>query len=336
LLALDGHALFGQSVTRRLADRRNASTQSANSSDGSYNVAMLGKPDGLVAANMPSGAPDSMYGAWFRGYGAAGTLHGDSNAVGANYFVGGAAMGIDKLFAPGLTAGLSFGYAHTSADFNGSNSSGKIDSYDIGLYGSYQWSGFHFDAVASYAFLNNKTDRQIVVGDIMRQADAKYNGQRYGLMLEAGYDFNLGGVTIQPTIGGQYAHLRQNAFHEDGAGGLDLDGKRSSTDSLRGSAGLKIGTQFGLGGIVMAPQLRGRFEHEFLDNRAQTDVNFSGQPAAGEFTVVGAKVPRNSMIVGGGLAALITPWTSAFIDYDYKFNKDQKIHNMTAGLRFEF
>jgi uncharacterized protein with beta-barrel porin domain len=336
LLALDGHALFGQSVSRRLAERRNNGPQTASSGDGSYNVAMLGKPDGLVAASMPGGAPDALYGAWFRGYGAAGTLNGDINAAGANYFVGGAAMGIDRTFAPGLVAGLSFGYAATKADFNGSATSGRIDSYDIGLYGSYQWGGFHLDAVASYAFLNNKTDRQIMVGDIVRQANASYHGQRYGLMLETGYDFNLGGVMVKPTLGGQYVHLRQNAFHEDGAGGLDLDGKRSSTDSLRGSAGVRIGSQFMLGGIAIGPELRGRFEHEFLDNRVSTDVNFAGQPAAGAFTVIGAKVPRNSVILGGGLAALITPWTSAFIDYDYKFNKDQKIHNLTAGVRFEF
>jgi outer membrane autotransporter protein len=334
LLALDGGALFGQSVTRRLVNRRNAGAQSADAGGG-YNVAMLGKPDGLIAANMPS-APGASNGAWFRGYGASGALNGDSNATGANYFVGGAAMGIDRLFAPGFTAGVSVGYATTRADFNGSNSSGRINAYDIGLYGSYQTGGFHFDAVATFAWLDNKVDRQIVVGDLVRNTDATYHGQRFGLALETGYDFNLGGFTVQPTVGMTYVHLRQNAFHEDGAGGLDLDGKRSSADSLRGSAGVRLGTRFMLGSVTIGPELRGRFEHEFLDNRVSTDVNFTGQAPAGEFTVVGVKVPRNSMIVGGGLAALITPWTSAFVDYDYKFNKDQKIHNLTAGLRFEF
>lgn len=86
----------------------------------------------------------------------------------------------------------------------------------------------------------------------------------------------------------------------------------------------------------MAPELRGRFEHEFLDNRVSTDVNFSGQAPAGAFTVTGAKLPRDSVVVGGGLAMLLSPWTTAFVDYDYKFNKDQKIHNLTAGVRFEF
>jgi outer membrane autotransporter protein len=190
--------------------------------------------------------------------------------------------------------------------------------------------------VASYAFLDNKTDRQIVVGDIVRQARASYHGQRYGLALEAGYEIELGGFSLQPVVAGQYVHLRQNAFHEDGAGGLDLDGKRTSADSLRGSVGLKLGTRFDAGGVTLAPELRGRFEHEFLDTQVQTDVNFAGQPAAGQFTVVGATVPRDSVIVGGGLTALLSPWTTAFVDYDFKFNKDQKIHNLTAGLRFEF
>jgi uncharacterized protein with beta-barrel porin domain len=66
----------------------------------------------------------------------------------------------------------------------------------------------------------------------------------------------------------------------------------------------------------MAPELRGRWEHKFLDTSAQTDVNFAGQPAAGAFTVVGTKVSRDSGIVGGDITALITPWTSAFVDYD--------------------
>lgn len=334
-LALDGHALFGQSITRRLADRRDAGRQSASAGDGGTNIAMTGSHDGLLAAAMP-GAPGAEWGAWMRGYGVVGTLDGDLNAAAANYFVGGLAAGIDRQFAPGLVAGFSFGYANTRADFAGSDTSGRIDSYDIGLYGAYQWAGFHLDAVASYAFLDNKTDRQIVVGDIVRQARASYHGQRYGLALDAGYDIDLGGVVLQPLVGGQYVHLRQNAFHEDGAGGLDLNGKRTSADSLRGSAGLKLGTRFDAGGVTLMPELRGRFEHEFLDTQVQTEMTFAGQPAAGQFTVVGATVPRDSIIVGGGLTALLSSWTTAFVDYDFKFNKDQKIHNLTAGIRFAF
>jgi outer membrane autotransporter protein len=83
---------------------------------------------------------------------------------------------------------------------------------------------------------------------------------------------------------------------------------------------------------MLVPELRGRWQHEFLDSRGSIDAQFAGQPASG-FTADGVKTPADSAVVGAGVLIRFSDAFSAFVDYDAKFNRREMVHNVTGGLR---
>lgn len=335
-LALEGNALFGQSVSRRLAEWRSGDAQTVWRDDNApgTNVASAAIRDESAVAQLRQGpARADGFGVWMRGYGVFGSLDGDGNAAGVNYDIGGAAIGIDRQFSDNFIAGLSFGYANTKARFGREGARASIDSYDVGLYAGFHSGGFRADAVLSYAYLDNSTSRSIPLGPIDRKAKADYGGHRFGAGLDLGYTLRLGPIEVEPQAGLQYTRLRQNAFTEKGAGAINLDVEATKVESLRGSLGLRLATSIGLGGgAVLVPELRGRWHHEFLDSRGRIDASFAGQPAS-NFTADGVKTPDDSAVIGGGLMVRFSPTLAAFVDYDAKLNRRETVHNVTGGLR---
>ena len=185
----------------------------------------------------------------------------------------------------------------------------------------------------SYAWLDNDTARDIVIGPITRKAKADYGGHRFGAELNLAYALRLGSIEIEPQAGLTYVRLRQNSFEETGAGAVDLDVDATTVKSLRSGLGLRLAAHIPLAdNAVIIPELRGRWQHEFLDDHGKIDAQFAGQPASA-FTALGVKTPRDSAIVGGGIAIRFSETFSAFADYDARLNKRETVHNVTGGLR---
>lgn len=335
-LALEGNALFGQSISRRLAEWRSDVSQTASRDDNTpgINVASAATHDSSLTAQLRQGPMRSDgYGVWMRGYGVFGSLDDDGNAAGVEYDIGGAAMGIDHQFSPNFLAGVSFGYANTKARFDREGARAKIDSYDLGLYAGFRSGGFRADTVLSYAWLDNDTSRNIPIGPIDRTAKADYGGHRFGAGLDLGYALRLGPIEIEPQAGLQYTRLKQNSFDEKGAGAISLDVDATKVDSLRSSVGARLAVNIPLGNmVVLVPELRGRWQHEFLDDRGRIDAQFAGQPASA-FTADGVDTPADSAVLGGGVLIRFSQTFSAFVDYDAKLNKRETVHNVTGGLR---
>ena len=334
-LALEGNALFGQSISRRLAEWRSDGSQAAARAESApgTNLASAVTHDQSLTAQLRRGPIRSDgYGVWMRGYGVFGSLDDDGNAAGVDYDIGGAAIGIDRQFSPNFLAGISLGYASTKARFDRDAAKANIDSYDLGLYAGLRSDGFRADAVLSYAYLDNDTSRRISIGPINRTARADYGGHRFGVGLDLGYALRLGPVEVEPQAGLQYTRLRQNGFDEKGAGAVNLDVDATTVESLRSSVGARLAVNVALGDVVVEPELRGRWQHEFLDDRGSIDAQFAGQPASA-FAADGVDTPADSAVVGAGVLIRFSQTFSAFVDYDVKLNRRETVHNVAGGVR---
>ena len=62
------------------------------------------------------------------------------------------------------------------------------------------------------------------------------------------------------------------------------------------------------------------------------NASFIGAPAA-SFPVQGARIARDSAVIGAGLSLQIGRGLTLFADYDASLNRDVTAHAATAGLR---
>lgn len=338
-IALGGFAPFGGMIAQRLTDLRSGQVEpTAGHTAMAYASGGAVSPAAALLARLPSGqaAPWGEAGAsqnaWLRGYGLAGRVGGDANAGGADYRGGGVAGGVDRQVTPSLLLGFSLGLSSTDIDFRQFAGKGGIKAYEGALYGSYASGPLRLDGVLGYARLDLESQRSISFGSIACRADADYGGDRFTGALEAAYAVELGWSTIEPLAGLRYTYLRQDGFAETGAGSIGLTSGWQSESSLLGSLGARLTRQFDLGANRIAIEARGRWQHEFLDDAVALDTAFIGAVSA-SFAVQGARVARDSAILGIGLSTRAGRNVTLIADYDVRLNADDTAHAVTAGLR---
>lgn len=332
-LALGGSAPFSAMISQRLSDLRSGPAEpTATGAAMAYASSAAASPAAALLRRLPSGPAAAQNNVWARGYGIIGTLGGNANAGGAEYRGGGMIAGFDRQITPEILVGLSAGYSSTDAEFRNFSGKGGIKAYEGALYGGYTRGPLRLDGTFGYARLDFESERSISFGGLSRQARAEYGGDRFTGALEAGYALDLGWSKLEPLAALRYSYLQQDGFSETGAGSIGLTAGKQSAESLLGSLGLRLAKEFDLASSRVAVELRGRWQHEFLDDAMVLDTAFIGAPAA-SFPVQGARVARDSAILGLGLSARAGRYATLFADYDVRLNADATTHVFTAGLR---
>nr|WP_281349764.1 autotransporter domain-containing protein [Pseudoxanthomonas yeongjuensis] len=305
-ILLEGHALYGQAVSRRIADRRDE-----------------------------TGAGRLQGGAWVRAYGASSDLEGDGNAHAADFEQRGLAVGFDAWGDEHWLIGASFNAMSIDADFRPGDR-GEADTKNASLYTSFQGEHAYLDAVTSFAWWNNGITRAIVVGDIERQARSEYGGHRFATHLEAGWNFALGQrQQLTPLVSVEYAKLDQEGFREEGAQDLGLIGRSQDVERTTVSAGLRWTTAFERGDWTFEPTLQARWLHAVGDEYAEQDVAFAGAPDIG-YRVRGVSWPQDRGLLGVGLQMRHGDNLDLFVDVDYQQGGGLEAKNLGAGVRWRW
>jgi len=305
-ILLEGHALYGQAVSRRIADRRGE-----------------------------TGAERLQGGAWVRAYGASSDLDGDGNAHAADFEQRGLAVGFDAWGGEQWLIGASFNAMRLDADFRPGDR-GEADTKNASLYASVQGEHAYLDAVTSFAWWDNEITRAIVVGDIDRRARSEYGGHRFATHLEAGWAFDLGqDQQLTPLVSVEYAKLDQEGFREDGADDLDLIGRSQDVERTTVTAGLRWTAAFERGDWTFEPTVQARWLHAFGDEHAEQTLAFAGAPEIG-YRVRGVSWPQDRGLLGVGLQMRHGDNLDLFVDVDYQKGGGLEAHNVGAGVRWRW
>jgi outer membrane autotransporter protein len=275
---------------------------------------------------------------WMQGIGSFGQLKNDGNATGGNYTISGMSGGMDYRVSPKLLVGLAGGYSHDNAGVGGPGANGAVDAYQIGGYGGYVSGPWHLDSILSYGFLHTDTKRFINVPGpmpIYQEADGKYNGGVLSLSAEGGYAFKLNCLTVEPTIGLDYAHLFQGGFSETGTASdgnnYGLNVNHVNMDSVRSELGVRLAAQFGKpDGVQIIPALHGVWEHEFADRYADLNANFVG--GSGDFVVRGVELGADTAVLGAGLTVGFNKSIQGFANYNANLNSKNESSTISGGL----
>ena len=286
-------------------------------------------PEGKSGPSIIQPTPQNRWGVFVTGIGEFTKVNDTSVARGYYLPSGGVLFGADYRVCPNFAIGLTGGYSHTDGDLL--YSSLDVDGGTVGAYATVFGGGFYLNAAATGVFNDYETRRDALLGT----ASGDTNGREFNGLVAGGYEWKKGGLTIGPTASYQYTYVEFDGFTENGSL-LPLTFNDQDANSSRLALGGKISYDWQMGHVVVRPELRLAWQHEFGDTTNSIVSSFANG-AGNSFTVVGPEIGRDSLLIGAGAAVMFNDRVSVFAYYDGELARtNYSSNNVSAGVRVSF
>ena len=226
-------------------------------------------------------------------------VSGDGNGEGYDFTTGGVNFGLDYRLGKELAVGIAAGYAHTSTSLVGDGSI-DVNSGKAAVYATFYRGGFYLNDYLGGGYSSYNTRREV----FSENAVGNTNGWEFDAYAAGGYEFYYRGWTFGPIGSLQYTDVDFNNFSENGTlAPLKIDSK---SEDLRTNIGLSASYTWGLGKILVTPNLRATWQHEYLYSALPVNAQFASG-AGGVFTVHGPSVGQDSALLNAGVQVQWTP-----------------------------
>lgn len=287
-------------------------------------------PEGKSGPSVLAPIPENRWGVFVSGLGEFTHVDSTDTAHGFDLQTGGVTFGVDYRIGSNFAIGLMAGYAHTHAD-PGNGGDIDVNSGKFGLYSTAFSGGFYLDSAVTGGFSGYDTRRPALLGT----ASGSTNGGDLNVLVNGGYDWKKGGLSIGPTASFQYTYVSFDGFTESGSL-APLKFNDQNVDSFRTAFGMKASYDWKIGKILIRPELRAAWQHEY-GNSAYSIVASFANGAGNSFTVSSPKIGRDSLLLGAGFAVLWSDRISTYIYYDGELGRtNYQSNNVSAGIRVTF
>ena len=325
-------------LERRLDDLRqgshgfSSSGFTINDTAPSFSQGLSG-PTGSEGKSGPSVVapiPENRWGFFATGLGEFTDVSTADGARGFNFRTGGVTVGVDYRIGSNFAIGLTGGYAHTGVDLSG-NGNINVDGGTGGFYATAFGNGFYVDTSVTGGASSYDTRRTALLGTATGSTD----GGNLNVLVAGGYDWTSGALTIGPIASFQYTYASMNGFAETGSL-APLRFSDQSVDSIRTAFGIKTSYDLKIGGVLIRPEVRVSWQHEYADSAYSIVANFANG-AGNSFNVVGPELGRDSLLIGAGVAVLWNDRFSTYIYYDGELARtNYDSQSVSAGVRITF
>ncbi|RUU23626.1 autotransporter outer membrane beta-barrel domain-containing protein [Mesorhizobium sp. M7A.T.Ca.TU.009.01.3.2] len=241
-------------------------------------------------------ADTDRFAVWGQAFGSWGSTDSDGNAAAFDRSTGGLLAGADTLVG-GWRVGLLGGYSHSSFDADDRNSSGKSDSYHLGLYGGTNWSAIAFRTGAAYSWSSLSTKRSVAFNGFTDGLSADYDAGTAQIFGELAYRADAGQFKLEPFANLAHVSVHTDDFTEDG-GDAALTSAGSNNDASFTTLGLRGSSDFAFGGMNATVRGMLGWRHAFGDVTPTSSFAFAG---GDHFTIAGVPIARDSAVVEVGL-----------------------------------
>jgi outer membrane autotransporter protein len=287
-------------------------------------------PEGKSGPSVMQPIPENRWGVFVTGIGEFTDVDNTDNASGFYLSTGGVTFGVDYRLSPNFAIGMMGGYAHTNGDLVDGGRL-DVDGGKIGAYATAFSGGFYVNAAATGGFNDYDTRRTALLGT----ASGDTEGREFTGLISAGYDWKTGNLTVGPIASYQYTYVDFDGFTEHGSLAPLTFGDQSA-ESNRTALGAKASYDWHVGHVLVRPEVRATWQHEFGD-RDYSIVSSFANGAGNSFTVTGPAIGRDSLLLGAGVAVLFNDRVSMYAYYDGELARtNYSSNNVTAGLRFTF
>jgi outer membrane autotransporter protein len=292
---------------------------------------LLQGPDGKSGKMALTPAPGNRWGVFVTGSGEWANVDDTNNSRGYDIINSGFTIGVDYKLTDHFAVGLACGYDHSSADLT-LGSRVTVDAAKLTLYSTYfTGKGFYIDAAVQGGYDGYSTHRTALEGS----ANANPDGGEFSAIFGTGYDWKIRGITLGPTAYFGYSYFGLDRFGERGSL-APLDFSSQHQDSITSTFGAKASCDWKLGGIVVRPEIRMGWQHEYGDATFALDSQLASG-AGPEFQVHGPATGRDSLLVGAGFAVQLNERASAYVYYDGELARtNYRANVVSGGFRLEF
>jgi uncharacterized protein with beta-barrel porin domain len=325
-------------LERRLGDIRagshgfSSSGFTINGSTPSFSEGLSGPTgaEGKTGPPVSAPIPENRWGFFATGLGEFTDVSTTDGARGFNFRTGGVTLGIDYRIGSNFAIGLTGGYAHTGVDL-ANNGRIDVDGGTGGFYATAFSGGLYLDTSVTGGASGYDTHRTALLGT----ANGSTDSATVNVLVAGGYDWTRGALTIGPTASFQYTYVNLNGFTETGSLAPLRYGDQS-VDSIRTALGIKASYDWKIGGVLIRPELRASWQHEYGDSTFSIVAAFANG-AGNNFTVSGPRIGRDSLLIGAGAAILWNDRISSYIYYDGELARDNyDSQSVTGGFRITF
>jgi uncharacterized protein with beta-barrel porin domain len=286
--------------------------------------------EGKTGPPVSAPIPENRWGFFATGLGEFTDVSTTDGARGFNFRTGGVTLGVDYRIGSNFAIGLTGGYAHTGVDLSG-NGNIDVNEGSGGFYATAFGGGFYVDTSVTGGASGYDTHRTALLGT----ANGSTDSATVNVLVAGGYDWTRGALTIGPIASFQYTYVNLNGFTETGSLAPLRYGDQS-IDSIRTALGIKASYDWKIGGVLIRPELRVSWQHEYADSTYSIVAEFANG-AGSNFTVSGPRIGRDSLLIGAGAAMLWNDRISTYIYYDGELARDNyDSQSVTAGFRITF
>ena len=271
---------------------------------------------------------DKRWGFFVSGSGELVDVESTCAARGSSFTTGGVTVGADYRISSQFVLGAAIGYANTSSDLNRDGDL-NINSGKGSLYGTFYNEGFYLNGIGGGGRGSIDT-RRLTVGGFAR---GETEGTDFNALLGTGYDHHIGALTVGPVASIQYGTVGIDSFSEEGSlGALRIHSQ--SQDSLKSAVGLKASYSTKVGGVVLTPEVRAQWQHEYLTSASSIDAEFN---SATSFMVHGPHIGHNGLLLDVGASARLTSNVAIFAYYTGDLARENyTVHSINGGVSLSF
>ncbi|ALM84316.1 autotransporter domain-containing protein [Bordetella sp. N] len=287
-----------------------------------------------LAGVMPS---STIYPAWAQVTGNWQKLGGGDHSAKGSQRSGGVFIGMDEDIGNGWRMGGALGFTDSRLSVANLASSANISSYSAILYGGKVLpagpGAVHLMLGAAYTWHDVRTRRRVTGGGLDQQLRGNYSADTAQLFTEAGYAVPVTpDLTVQPYAGLSQTKNQRRSFDERG-GSAALSGKRQRSDTTTVSLGVRATQDIDLG--RHKGQLSGAlgWRRNSGDLRTKASMSFD---TGDNFTVTGAPVARDTMLVETGVKVQVGKSTAMRVDYAGQFGGGTRNHSASLTVNWRF
>ncbi len=296
----------------------------------------------LGRARQPAdgGTPIAQFGgvrvsAWMQGLGATGAVGGDGNAAGLRRSMGGAIAGLD---ATGNNWRIGIFAGGTDSVFRVPERQSSRAHMTAAQFGAYaMWSAGPLRLTGGIAaFAGDVSTRRGGFAGISGNSTAQYSAQGVQLFGEVAYGLRAGGVLVEPFANLAWARSSAGGMAEAGSGPALLRSGTRSASLGWSTLGVRLEGSLPLaGGMVLTPRAQLGWQRAIGDTVARGALAFQGGGSA--FTIAGAPLPRDALVMEAGAELRITQQLRATANYVGMVGSGRtREHALRAGISYAF
>ncbi len=267
---------------------------------------------------------------WLQALGHGGTLDRDRDAL--KHSSKGLVLGADWSVGEAWRLGMIGGKSDTRLDSRGLD--GDLDSWHLGAYALRQSGPVSLRLGAAYSKHDAATKRRVAFNGFSDRLKGSYDASSQQAFAELGYKLNIASASVEPFANLGYQRYRRDSYTEKGrAAALQVHGQ--TQDNISSTFGLRLAKINTLdNGMQLTPRMSAGWKHTYgeLDNQTRQRLVTGSR----DFTVSGAALDRNSLLVDAGLDLAVSASHSLGIGLNGEVGTDSRNQGVTGQWRMSF